>query len=472
MSATTLSSASKPFFFSRKARPFLLVWSGQLVSMCGSLLTTFALGLWVYEQSGSVIQFSLIPISALVPRMLLSPLAGALVDRWDRRRTMLFSDLGAGLATLGIALLLLSGRLETWHILLAAAISSAFGTFQYPAYASSVVSLVPRAELGRANGLIQLAQAGSEIFAPLLAGLLLAAIGTGGVLLIDFATFLFAVLTLSLVRFPGMAFAEHEAQAAARQAHSPGADQARNAHATDSSRPVLLILLQEARDGWRFIGARPGLVSLLGFMGLFHCLWGAVGVLAQPMVLEFASPAGLGALLTVAGTGMLLGSLGMTAWGGPRRKIAGILLFEAVSGGCFLLMGLRPSLALVALGAFGAHATIAVINGSSQALWQSKTPPAMQGRVFAILQMVTSTVRPLAFLSAGLLAERLFEPLMTPGGALAGSLGKVIATGPGRGMGLMFLLMGALKIAVSAAGAAFPRLRYLEDELPDQITEL
>ncbi len=168
----------------------------------GSGLTSFALGVWVFQQTGSATQFALIGLSAVLPRVLLSPLAGAIVDRWDRRRVMIVGDVGAGLSTLVVVILLLTARLEIWHIYLLAAVNAAFGTVQWPAFAATTSLLVSKENLGRANGMVQFGQAASEILAPAMAGVLVGVIRLEGVILIDVVTFLFAVTTLLLVRFP------------------------------------------------------------------------------------------------------------------------------------------------------------------------------------------------------------------------------------------------------------------------------
>lgn len=456
-----MSTKSTPFALSPALLPqglgvFLIIWLGQLVSTFGSGLTGFALGLWVYQSSGSVTQYALIALCATLPRILLSPLAGVLVDRWSRRRTMLLSDLGAGLCTLALALLLFSGRLTVWHVYLATALSAAFGAFQYPAYASSITLLVPEKHLGRANGLVQVAQSLADIFAPLAAGFLVLAIRVQGVMLIDFATFLVAVLTLLLVRIPNPQRSPHPGAQPSPQHASHPAEQ--EAQTPQDQTPVLRAALQ----GWQFIAARPGLVALLVFFALFNFVWGMVGALAVPMVLGFASPDQLGVLMSAAGGGLLLGGLAMSAWGGPRRRITGVLLFEFLSGVCFVLMGLRPSLWLVALGAIGAHATIAIISGCSQAIWQSKVAPEMQGRVFATQQMISSSAVPLALLLAGPLAEKVFEPWLAVNGPLAASLGGLLGAGPGRGTALLFLCLGALKALIALSGALYPPLRKIE----------
>ena len=128
----------------------------------GSGLTSFALGVWVFEQTGSATQFALIGLSAVLPRVVLSPLAGTVVDRWDRRQVMIVGDLGAGLSTLVVALLLLVARLEIWHIYLLAGVSAAFGTLQWPAFAATTSLLVSKENLGRANGMVQFAKSAAE----------------------------------------------------------------------------------------------------------------------------------------------------------------------------------------------------------------------------------------------------------------------------------------------------------------------
>ena len=423
---------------------FITVWFGQSVSLVGSGLTGFALGVWVFQQNGSVTQFALIGLFTVLPRIILSPLAGSLVDRWDRRWAMIVGDAGAGLSTLMLVLLLHAGRLEIWHIYLLVAASAAFSTIQWPAFMAVTSLLVPKENLGRANGLVQLGQAVSEILAPAMAGVLLLSMGLQGIILIDVATFLVAVLTLLLVRFPTLP-----------------------PTAIDQSTRASWRL--DISYGWQYITTRPGLFGLLLFLTTVNFLWGMVGALITPMILGFTSSANLGFLISIAGGGMLCGSLAMALWGGPRRRIHGVLSFELLSGACFLMMGLRPSFWPVALGVFGAHTTIAIIYGSNQAIWQSKVAPAVQGRVFATQQMLAKAAAPLAYLLAGPLAERISEPLLTPNGLLSGSAGQIIGTGPGRGIALLFIAMGLLKMAVSLAAYLNPNIRLVEEALPDVV---
>lgn len=422
---------------------FTVTWLGQVVSLISSGLTSFALSVWVFESTGSPTLFAFIGLFAVLPKVIFSPIAGVLVDRLDRRKVMIFGDAGAGLSTLFVALMLFTGRLELWHIYLSAAASSLFGAFQWPAYTAAVTQLVPQKHLGRANGMIQFGRAAADIFAPLLAGVLLLTIQLKGVILIDVLTFIFAMLTLLLVRFPPI-----ESNVAADDLASFKGD---------------------LTFGWSYILSRRGLLNLLFFESAVNFIWGMVGALIVPMILGFTTSDKLGAIITIAGVGMLTGSLLMAAWGGPRRRIIGVMLFEMLSGACFMLIGLRPNFWLVAGGAFGAHLTIAIIFGSNQSLWQTKIEVQNQGRVFAAQQMFASTAAPLAYLLSGPLAEKIFEPLTTSGSALSSSLSAVLDSGAGRGIGLMFILMGLVKIPLSVIFYLNPRVRLIEDELPDAV---
>ncbi|HRC77184.1 MAG TPA: MFS transporter, partial [Kouleothrix sp.] len=175
----------------RGMRAFLLIWAGQLISILGSQLTGFALGVWVYQTTGSVTQLTLISFFASIPFLAVTPLAGALVDRWNLRWTMLLGDLGGAFATLAYLALLASGLLQIWHIYIIVAITAVFGAFQFPALSVATTLIVPKEQLGRASGLNPLAQGIAQLLGPLLAGVLVALVGLPGVIAIDFASCLF-----------------------------------------------------------------------------------------------------------------------------------------------------------------------------------------------------------------------------------------------------------------------------------------
>ncbi len=291
----------------RALHVFYLVSLGEFVSLLGSSLTSFGLGVWAYQNSRSATQFALISLCAVLPGILLAPLAGALVDRWDRRLVMLAADLGAGLTTLAIAGLLLAGRLEVWHIYITAALSAVCGAFQMPAAAASVTLLVPKEKLAQASGLMQLGQAIAQIVAPALAGGLLLVVGLPGILLIDFVTFLAAVGVLAGVRFPAL---QRSAEAAAHNGS----------------------VIRETIYGWRYILARPGLVAMLALVAATNFSLAVVSALFTPLMLTLTTPDRLGQEMTVGGLGMLAGGVALSVWGGPKRRIHGVLGFIGPGG--------------------------------------------------------------------------------------------------------------------------------------------
>lgn len=421
---------------------FILIWFGQFISLIGSGITRFALGVWVYQSTGSVTQFAMISLFAMLPGILISPLAGALVDRWDRRYCMLLADAGAGLSTLAIALLLFTNHLQIWHIYLAVAVSSSFIAFQWPAYAATTTLLVPKQHLGRASGIVNMAEAASQLFSPILAGALIVTIQLQGVILIDCATFLFALFTLLLIRFPKPKIAVDNQEQKAK-------------------------LWDEITYGWTYITAQAGLLGLLIFFAVSNFFLGVVTVLVTPLVLAFASAAVLGTVLSIGGSGMLLGSLVMSLWGGPRNRVLGVLGYTFLGGLCILIAGLQPVIPVFLATSFIYFFLVPIINGCDQAIWQHKITPAVQGRVFAVRRMLAWAYLPLAYLVAGPLADQVFEPLLAIGGPLAGSIGGVIGVGRGHGIALLFVVMGILTMLATAGGYLYLPLRLLETQLPD-----
>ena len=426
-------------------RTFLLIWFGQLISLTGTGLTGFALGVWVYQRTGSVTQFALIALATTLPGILFSPIAGALVDRWDRRWAMFLSDAGASACTLSMCLLLLAGRLQVWEIYIAMAISSTITAFQWPAYSAATTLLVPKDQLGRASGMVQIAEAVAQIGSPVMAGVMMGILPIYTILLVDYGTYLFALFTLLITRFPKP---EVTAESKTRQGS----------------------LLREAAFGWTYIVARPGLLGLLLYFAVGNFTTGFAEVLFTPLVLSFSTPAVLGLIMSAGGIGFLGGSLVMSIWGGPRKRILGILGFNLLQGVTLLAAGIPPQVVIYVAAVFFFFFGQPLINGCSQAIWQVKTAPDVQGRVFAMRRMIAWSSMPFSYLLAGPLADDVFKPLLIQGGPLANSVGRIIGVGPGRGIGLFFIIMGILVLAITVGFYFYPHLRHLEVELPDVIT--
>ena len=423
--------------------PFLRLWLGATVSVFGTSLSGFAVGVWVFERTGSATDFALIAFFNLLPGLLVTPLIGAVVDRVDRRTILILGDVCAALVSLAIVGLFVAGRLEVWAIYVLVSITSISNMFQMVAFEASLSYLVPKQHFARAHGMLHFGQAGAQILAPPLAAALVGVIGLGGVVLVDFATFLFGVSMLLTVSLPAPA-----AAGAPRPAGAGG-------------------LLRESWQGWSYIRERPGLVGLVLYLAALNLLLRLGTILLTPLVLAFASAVKLGFVVSVGSVGTLVGGLLISTWGGPRRRVWGILALTPLMGLGFLLVGLRPSVPWIAAGVLVFSAAVPLINGSYLAVWQSKVARELQGRVFAMRRLVVQITAPLAYLVAGPLADRVFEPLLAPSGPLAAALGPLLGTGKGRGIGLLFVLMAITFLLVTAASFVYPRLRRVESELPD-----
>ncbi len=426
----------------RSFRIFGIIWVGQLISLIGSGMTTFTLAIWILRNTEHVTNYTLAIVLASLPGTLLAPFAGALVDRWSRRLVMIGSDIAPAIVTLTVAWLLMQNNLQLWHVYIGVVVGSIAQTFQWPAYMASITLLVPKEQYGRVNGMLQFGQAATTIAAPALAGLLLSFMSLSKVLLIDFVTFLFAVTTLAIVRIPQPP--ESEAGKASKGS-----------------------IWQEVKFAWNYIRERKGLFNLLMFFAVVNLAASVTGVALMPMVLGFASEAGVGTIMSMVGVGLLIGGFIMTATGGPKKKIYGVLGAGAMYSICFVMIGLKPSIWLVGAGVVLWYTVLPIMNASSQTIWMSKVEPDLQGRVFSMRRMMAQFTVPIGDFSAGPLADKIFNPLLIAGGPLAASVGGVIGVGPGRGIGLMFLVMAIVPGLAALWGFLNPRVRNVETEIPD-----
>ncbi|WP_035086949.1 non-ribosomal peptide synthetase/MFS transporter [Catenuloplanes japonicus] len=420
---------------------FAIVAIGQFLSMVGSGLSSLVLSIWVFQRTGSVTDFAVVNAIGLLPGIVAGPVAGAVADRFDRRRVMLTSDAVAGLAMAALAVLVFTGGdLRLWQIYLVVSVTSIAGAFQRPAYLAAVAQLVPKRFLGHANGISQLGVAVGTVFAPLLGAGLIASIGVPGVLLLDVGTFTAGVLTLLLVRFPDLMFHRREET-----------------------------FTTEIRNGWRYVTRRPGMRAALRFFVVDHAFYTLGFAVITPMLLIEHSPATLGAALGAGGLGGLAAAVTMGLWGGTLRRTHGLLLFMGLASVSMTVVGIGAGPAWVIAGMFLLTFGEVMAEGHWIAIVQRKVGFELQGRVLSIFITLMMLTMPIGYLVVGPPAERFVRPLLADGGALAGSVGAVIGTGPGRGLALLVILSGVLQLAWAVRGWFTPRLRRIEDELPDAL---
>lgn len=425
---------------------FTLVWLGQIVSVLATNMTHFALTIWIFEKTGSATALGLQQVFFITPFLLFSPIAGAMVDRHNRKLMMMISDLGAGLATVAILVLQAFGLLEIWHLYVAAVIAGLGNCFQWPAYSAAISTMVPKEQYGRANGMMSLVEMGPAVLAPLLAGALLPLIGLTGVMMVDVITFLAAIGALLVVHVPQPPRTE-----AGRQAEKGS-------------------LLQDAAYGFRYIFARPSLLGLQMVFFFGNLFAGIAMTLTSPMILARTGndEAVLGTVLSAGAVGGVVGGVLMSAWGGFKRRVHGVLLGWLWSGVFALLVfGLAREQVFWALWLFVGSLPFAIVNGSNQAIYQAKVPPDVQGRVFAARRLIAWLTNPISPIIAGVLADYVLGPAMLTGGGLAPVFGRLVGTGPGAGMALLVVGCGVLVILVGVGAYFVPAVRDAETLLPD-----
>ncbi len=427
---------------------FLTVASGQIVSTTGSSLTTFALPLSVYLETGSLTRLALFAILGIVPGLLIAPVAGAVIDRSSRRRMLILANCAAAVPVFAMAAILISGLGSGWHFYVLVGWLSMAAMWQRLAFLSAAPQLVPKRYLGHANGLVQMSTGLTQFLVPLAAVAMLAAVGMRGILILDVVSYVVALVVLLGTKFPRTM--------ALRRRESIGA---------------------EIAGGARFSFRRREFRAMLAFFAGLNLFLFPLLYLISPLVLGFAS---LNDVATVAITGGLGGAAGgviMLVWGGPRRaRMRGVLLATFGIAAGAVVIGSRPDLRVIAIGVFALYCSLAVVNGIYTTIVHTKVPQRYHGRVFALNQMVAFSTLPLGW---GLLAptlSRLAEPLLMPGGALAPTVGHLIGVGAGRGIALVYLVFGLCVALTAAVSLLTPVLagfdRQVADAQPDDVVGL
>ena len=427
-------------------RTFAIIWAGQLVSIIGTGMSRFALLIWAYQQTGAATTLALLGFFSWIPFVLISPAAGVWVDRWDRRKVMLFADLGAAVMTLIVLLLLLLGKLAIWHLFLLEAVASACEAFQSPAYSALTTVLLPKEYYGRANGMRSMAQDAGLVGGPLLGGVVLAFVGLQGVLWIDLATFFVAFGTLLWVRIPRL--------------FSHG----------DMNEPTPTSFWRQMRVGFAFLYRHKGLLGLtLFFTGIMF--FATLTYFSVLPALILSRTGGdelvLATVQSTLGVAGIAGGLTVSLWGLPRRKIHAVLGATAISFFGDLLFAIGHSLPLWVIAASLAAFTIPFITTANQTINQLKIPPQIQGRVFSVQNMLRNLTAPLGYLLAGPLADHVFGPAMAVDGPWAATLGWLVGSGPGAGIALMFVCTALCGSTMSLGAYLIPAIRRVEVDLPD-----
>ncbi len=386
----------------RWARNFFAMFIGQSFSVFGTQLVQFALIWWLTLQTGSATVLAIASIMGILPMVFLSPFAGALVDRWSRKRVMIFSDGLIALLTLVLIVLFAVHLVQVWHIYVVMFLRSAFSAFHWPAMQASITLMVPKEHFARISGLNQSVWGLANIAAPPLAALLLVAFPMEGVLLIDVVTALIAIVPLFFILIPQP------------EKSSAGAQSMRG----------------EIAEGIRFLRSWRGALLLVGVFMLVNLLLEPVFSLMPILAVEHFGGAAweFAALQSAVGIGMFSGGIALGVWGGHKRRIFTSLVCLVLIGGFMSVVGVTPStlfllaVTMVLMVGF----VLPILNGSIMAVMQVAIPPAIQGRIFSLINSGATAMTPLGLAIAGPFSDAFgVQPWIIIAGVLMVALGII-----------------------------------------------
>jgi len=426
---------------------FIIVWLGQIISVLASSMTGFGLSLWMYKQTESVTAMGLMQVTYIIPFLLLSPIAGVMVDRYNRKLMMMVSDLAAVVGTTFILVMYATGHLQFWHLYISAVLNGLGNTFQWPAYSAAISTMVPKEHLGRANGLMSLIDTGPGILAPMLAGVILAIPNINGmvwILLVDVITFFIAIGALLIV-------------------HVPQPEKTLEGQKESGN------IWREAAYGFKYIFQRPSLLGLQLTFFFGNLFAGIQWTLFTPMILARSNQNSLifGSVQTAGAIGGVVGGLIMSAWGGTKKKVHGVLAGHFLIGISGMLLGIATGLPLWIPAIILVNLLVPWINGSNQAIWQAKVAPDLQGRVFSSRRLIAWFAQPLTPIIGGTLADFVMEPAMRTTSGLSNTFSWLVGGGPGAGMGLLTVFACLGVALVGLIGYFIPAIRDAEYILPD-----
>lgn len=409
----------------------------QTLSWIGSQTSSLAVGIAVFRMTGQATPIALIGVAWALPRIVLGGLGGALADRFDRRSLMLAANLGYAVTSGLLLLAFASGAFRLWQLYALTVASSVFGVVEAPALQASVAMLVPDRDRDRANAIQELSYPSAVVVAAAFAGLLYAAVGVAGAILVNMATFALAIAVLAVIRIP-MPAASAEGRAAGGG------------------------LWRQSFGGFRYLAGQPALLTLAIYISLIGAAAGGFfWALMTPYLLDRVHvTTAFGFVYGIGFSGAIAGALAMAAWGGTRPRIHTVMVSTLLAGVGMALAGAARTPITLAAALFLLTFVIPFANAAISSIFQGKVAPDLQGRVFAAMGQFSALLAPLVSLTAGPLADRVFEPAVARPGwrAVAWAVGGA----PGAGIGLMYVIAGLWILGLTIAVYASPAVRRVE----------
>lgn len=401
-------------------KPYLLLWSTQSLSALGSAMTGYALVLWLYRQSGSALETAMLAICSYAPYVLVSIFAGALSDRWNKKRTMLVCDLLAAVGTVVVLVLLKNGQLAPWHMYVLNAINGLMNTVQQPASDVAATLLVPKKYYQKTSGLRSFSSSLNTILHPVIASALFGFFGMEAVIAVDLATFAIAFVTLLFfIPIPEISAGDNPQEK----------------------------LLAAVKSGLSWLRANQLILNLILFLAFINLVASAYNAALPAMLLsrENGGETVLGLVNAVTGGASLVGGVIATLLPPPKnrvRAICGSLLLSMSTENFLLAFGRTPW--VWCAGAVLGWLLIPLMNANMDVIFRTAIPVDMQGRVYACRNTLQFFTIPLGYFLGGLLVDRVFEPLLASDGLLAFLFGL----GKGSGAAALFFVLGLAGVLV------------------------
>ena len=403
-------------------KTYLLLWGTQSISALGSGLTGYSLVLLLYTQSGSALQTALLSVCSYAPYVIMSIFAGALSDRWNKKKIMLFCDFAAALSTVIVLFLIKTGNLEVWHLYLINALNGLMNTVQQPAAEVSATMLIPKEHYQRTSGLRSFSQSLNTILTPVIATALFTLTGIEVVIAVDLSTFAIAFLTLLFIRIP----------------EPPKTDEIKES------------LIASAKSGLSWLRKNPIILNLILFLASINLVASVYDAVLPAMIISKSGETALGIVNTCVGIASLLGSVLTTVLPSPKNRVRAICLslFISMSTENFIL-AFGGNVLLWSIGAVLGWITIPYMNGNMDVIFRGTIPADMQGRVYACRNALQFFTIPLGFFLGGVLVDEVFEPLLA-GESADSFLSLLFGTGKGSGASFLFFCIGIAGVAVCA----------------------
>lgn len=410
-------------------KTFMVIWFGQFISMLGSALSAFGLGIWIFQKTGNAASFAMSAACTVLPALLFAPFAGSIADRKKRKAIILLTDSIDAFLKILIVTLLIFNKLELWMVYPLVFISGTLGTFQNPAFGASIPMLVPTDKLTRANGLLQFSSAIQNLLAPVIAGFLYPLIELKGLFIIDFVSFFFALASIASIKIP-----------------QPLIEKTKDS--------LVLAALKDLKYAWKYLIQKEGLMQMIVFFAFLNFIANLSMILLGPLMMSVYNSQAYGNVQAGIGLAMLLGGLCSSLIPDTKNKIKRILLILSLCSIGPIISGTTLNRIIITGGFFIFMFPVPYVNTLLMSIFQIKIERNVLGRVGALMTAILAAITPIAYLCAGPLADYVFEPLMNE---------------KGRGIGLIFIISGILLIISCLLMRLNRTVTSIEKRLPDYV---